>query len=86
MIIKHKVLINLFVPELERKLELYLPVNRTVSEVIFMINRLLLEITNDLYPKKSIFQLSNRDSGIVYNHDLIIRNTDIRNGSNLVII
>lgn len=81
---EYKVLIKLYVPEIEENYEMYIPVNKYVGEVSI----LLCEIINDLskiYPTKKNASLCNRHTGIIYEKNTLVRNTDIRNGTELVI-
>lgn len=81
---EYKVLIKLYVPEIEEQYEMYIPINKTIGEIC----ELLCKIVNDLskvYPVKKNACLCNRRSGIIYEKNHMIRQTDIRNGSELVI-
>lgn len=81
---EYKVLIKLFVPEIEETYEMYIPINKSIGE----ISELLCKLVNDLskvYPIKKNSSLCNRHTGIIYEKQAIIRNTDIRNGTQLVI-
>lgn len=81
---EYKVLIKLFVPEIEEEYEMYIPINKCVGEIA----ELLSKIVNDLskvYPIKKNACLCNRHSGVIYEKYFMIRQTDIRNGTELVI-
>ena len=81
---EYKVLIKLFVPEIEETYEMYIPINKTIGE----ISELLSKLVNDLskvYPVKNNACLCNRYTGIIYEKQYLIRDTDIRNGTELII-
>lgn len=81
---EYKVLIKLYVPEIEETYEVYIPVNLHVGEV----SNLLCELVNDLskiYPLKNNIHLCNRRTGKIYNKTDIVLKTDIRNGTELII-
>ena len=61
----YKVLVTVFVPEIDQKFEFYIPVNRYVEQVITIINH--------------------RRTGEIYNNGLYVRNTNIKNGTQLVL-
>lgn len=82
---EYKVLIKLFVPEVEQSFEMYIPVNKTVSQVIFLMNKVVNDITLGSYPIKDTIKLINRRSNVQYDLSKLIRNTDIKNGTELVI-
>lgn len=80
----YKILIKLFLPELEQDFEMYIPVNRTIGQVIELMNKVVNDITLNVYPIKDGLQLMNRRNNTLYNYDDLVRNTDIRNGTELV--
>ena len=82
---EYKVLIKLFVPEVEQSFEMYIPVNKTVSQVIFLMNKVVNDMTLGCYPIKDTIKLINRRSNVQYDLSKLIRNTDIKNGTELVI-
>ena len=81
---EYKVLIKLYVPEIEETYELYIPVNKYIGEIA----ELLCKIVNNLsrvYPAKKNACLCNRRTGVIYERINTIRQTDIRNGTELVL-
>lgn len=80
----YKILIKLFLPELEQDFEMYIPVNRTIGQVIELMNKVVNDITLNVYPIKDGLQLMNRRNNTLYNYNDLVRNTDIRNGTELV--
>ena len=82
---EYKVLIRLYVPEIEEEFEVYIPINKTVYEVTASLNQ-LVNMLSRVYPIKDTTILYNRRSGAPYLSDVLIRDTDIRNGTELVMI
>lgn len=80
----YKILIKLFLPELEQSFEMYIPVNRTIGQVIELMNKVVNDITLNVYPIKDGLQLMNRRNNTFYEYNDLIRNTNIRNGTELV--
>ena len=84
---KNKVLIQLVVPCLETKYDLFVPINKRVGNVIDLLCKTLNEITNGLYDENSEGKkLYNAITGELYNMQDIIRKTNIRNGSKIVLL
>lgn len=81
---EYKVLVLILVPEIEKKFEIYLPVNRTIGDVLRYINKLINENTSGIFPIKNNVVLCNRFTNEVYSFNKYIRDTDIRNGTQLV--
>lgn len=80
-----KVLVNIYVPEIEQNYEFYIPVNRTIDIVIQIINHAINEIVFGEFPIKDNLQLCNRRTGQIYDNGFYVRNTDIKNGTQLVL-
>ncbi len=78
----NKVLINLYVLSLGKNYELFLPVNEKIGNVSKLLNTTLF---NSINPDKN-YILINIDNGWVYKNNDIIRNTDIRNGTRLILV
>ena len=81
-----KVLVNIIVPILEKKYEIFLPVSKTVGETIILVSKALVELSNGHYNYQNKEKLYNKVSGVQYNLSDIIKNTDIRNGTDLIFI
>ena len=83
---ENKILIMLIVPELDETYDLFIPINRKIGNVIELINKFLSDITKNIY-KGSIHQnLYNHETGTRYNINNTVYETDIRNGTKLVLI
>lgn len=82
---EYKVLIELYLPEIEDTYEAYIPINKTVGEIMELLMGLIRnqhsELPDDVKPK-----LYNRHNYRRYYSKEVIRNTDIRNGTGLVAI
>lgn len=81
---EYKVLVTILVPEIEKNFEIYIPVNKTIGEVMKLINKLINESTSGIFPMKNNFALCNRFTNEVYSFNKFVRDTDIRNGTQLV--
>ena len=83
---ENKVLIKLYVPELDSNFDAYIPVN----EIIWKINKMLVKSVSDLsgvnIDGKKEFILLNKNNTRIYNNNEIVINTDIRNGTELILI
>ena len=82
----NKVLVNLSVPEVGKTYDLYLPVNRKIGNIILLLNKTINELTNGEYPIANNNGLFNADTKELYNVDVLLFNTNIRNGTRLILI
>lgn len=83
---ENKVLVNLYVPIMEKKYEIYLPANKRIGEIIVLLGKALTDITGGYYVYSRKQRLYNRQTGKEYNYNEIIKYTNIRNGTELVIM
>lgn len=81
----YKVLVNVFVPEIEQSFEFNIPVNKHIELVIKIINKAINELTFGQFPEKDNLQICNRRTGQIYDNGFYVRNTDIKNGTQLVL-
>ncbi len=82
----NKVLINVDVPELDSNYDLFIPVN----ELVWRVNKLVIKSISDLSGvplnpnDKYIF--INKINNTLYNNNEVIIDTDIRNGTELIML
>lgn len=82
----NKILINLYVPNLNQHYDLFIPVN----EFIWKINKLVVKSISDLSDGKLLmnqnYVIVNIETGKIYDNNDIVINTDIRNTTKLALI
>lgn len=83
---KNKVLVEILVPTIEEKYDVYLPINKKVGNVINLLNKAIVESSNGVFVADNTVCLYNSITGDKYDIDKLIYDTDIRNGSILVLM
>lgn len=78
---ENKVLVSLYVVSLDKKIEVYLPINEKVGNVLMLLKRSLFETNVD-----RTMVLLNLRSGNVYKNNDLVRDTDIKNGAKLILV
>lgn len=81
---KNKVLVELSVPSLDEVYSVYIPINKRVGNIIQLLNKSLFELTNGLYVGSDKTYLYD-EQGEIYDVNMLIRETNIRNGSLVVL-
>ncbi len=80
----NKVLIELIVPEIDKRFSIFLPINKRIGNIILLLNKSINEIDeNHIKTSNSLY---NRDTGQKYDINLLLYNSDIRSGMVLVLI
>ncbi len=82
----NKVLVNLKVPEIDKSFDLFLPVNKKIGNIILLINKTLSELTEGKYKINSLYALFNLYTKELYTSDQLLLNTNIRNGTKLLLL
>lgn len=82
----NKVLIKLILPEINQTFDMFIPVN----EYIWKINKLIVRSINSLIGEvldisKEYF-IINKENGKIYQNNEIVINTEIRNGTELILL
>lgn len=83
---KNKVLVELVVPTIEETYNIFLPINRKVGNVIVLVSKAVNELSGGYFVATDTNALYNGDTGKIYEIDTLIRNTDIRNGSRIILM
>ncbi len=83
---QNKVLISIEVPEIDLSFDVFIPVN----ELIWKITKLIVKSVSDLSginldPQNPYLLINKINNKIYQNNDLVI-NTDIRNGTELILL
>lgn len=84
--IENKVLVSVIVPSLEQKYDVYIPVNRKIYSVIAMIKKALYDLSISAFDMNNSYFLYNALTGTIYDVNLLVRDTDIRNGSSIILL
>ena len=73
------------IPLIERKYELLVPIDRRIHDLIFLLKNNIPELSLDYY-KDRLPYLYNKNSGQLYSMNLIIKDSNIKMGTRLVLI
>ena len=82
----NKVLIRIIMPMLDESFNCFIPVN----EVIWKLKKLIIKSISDLsglsLDMRADYVMINKDNGRIYKSNEVVINTDIRNGSEIVMM
>ena len=84
--IENKVLVSVNVPSLEEKYDVYIPVNRKIYSVIKMLKQSLFELSLGSFNMENDYILYNGLTGTMYDMNQLVRDTDIRNDSKIIML
>lgn len=72
-------------PILDKKYELLVPIDRRIHELINLLKKNIPELSENYY-KENNLSLYNKSTGELYDMNLIIKNSNIKTGTRLVLI
>ena len=82
----NKVLVTINVPSLEKSFDIFIPVNRRVHNVIALVKKSLYDVSGHSFNMETIYTLYNATTGAPYDMNQLIRDTDIRNNTRLILL
>ena len=82
----NKILIKLIVPDLDNTYDIFIPVNEQVWRVKKLIVKTVIDLANIESNENAQYILINKSNTRIYQNNEIIINTDIRNGTELILI
>lgn len=82
---KNKVYIKLKVPEIDKDYDIYLPVNKKIGNIVILLNEAIHELSNEEIEINENNKLYNEKTLELYSPDVLLINTNIRNGTVLVL-
>ncbi len=86
ILMENKVLVKIIVPLLDDSFDCFIPVNEVIWKIKKLIIKSISDLTNTNLDLSSDYIFINKDNGRIYNTNEIVINTDIRNGSEIVVL
>ena len=81
----NKFLVKVYVPLLDSNYDVWIPNSKRVKDIVYYISAMLKNLTDGEFEIKN-YDLINRFNGNIYDYDLIINETDIKNSTELIIM
>lgn len=86
MKMNNKVLVKLYVPMLESQFDVWLPISRNVSKIIILLVKALREFTGNSYNPQYMPMLYDKVTAKEYNINASVKDNNIINGTEIVLI
>lgn len=81
----NKVNVDLIVPSIGERFNLFIPINKSVGEIIVILNNTINEMTG-YFPKNRNLSILDVTENKIYDYNQELINTGIKNGSVLALI
>lgn len=82
----NKILVELYIPLIEKSYDLYIPINKKIGTVKKLIEEGLIELTDNAYKQSNETNLYSKETGKIYNVNDTVRDTDLKNGSKIILM
>ena len=81
-----KVLVEIFVPVLDRSFDMFIPLQSPMYEVLELIKKAISEMSDGRFIANQNTTICHREDGSILNINLSVYELEIRNGSKLMLI
>ena len=82
----NKILVSLEIPLIETKYDLFIPINKKVGTIKSLIENSLMELTDNAYSPRADTNFYSKETGDIYDVNKTVRDTDLKNGSRVILI
>ena len=82
----NKVCVDLIVPSIEERYNVFIPVNKKTIEIIFLLNEAINDMTYGSFVMSEQLSLINADTGAVYDVNNTFLENNILNGAKLILL
>ena len=82
----NKVLVKLYVPILDEVYDIWLPLNKKIYNIIHLLVNVINELNDNCFQYVKLPRLYDKKTATEYNVCLNLKETDIRNGTELILL
>lgn len=82
----NEILVRLYVPMLDEQYDIWIPVNKRVHTIIKLFVEAIKDLTKGYYVPNKLPKLYDKTTAKAFDMNLKIIDTDIRNGSELILM
>ena len=83
---KNKILVKIYVSDIDEEYEIYIPVNETINKVLELVIKSVSELSDNNLDSNKTYHLLDPESSIIYDNSNIVRDTNIKNNKKIVLI
>lgn len=82
----NKILVVVYVPKIEMEYEVYIPINRKIGTIKKLIVQAIDELSNQNLNSYESLKLYENDTGNLLPNNIYVKNSNLSNGTKLVLI
>lgn len=82
----NKILIELEIPLIEKKYDLFIPINKKIGTIKRLIENALVDLTDNAYVPRYDSNFYSKETGQIFDVNKTVRDTELRNGSRIILL
>ena len=82
----NKVLVKVYVPTIEEIYDVWIPAHKKIGNIIYLLVKAINELSNGDYEPSKVPQLYDKLTAEEYDVNLIVKESTIRSGTELILI
>ena len=82
----NKILVELEIPLIETKYDMFIPINKKIGTIKSLVENSLMELTDSAYSPRQDTNFYSKETGDIYDVNRTVRETDLKNGSRIILI
>ncbi|MBQ4030612.1 MAG: hypothetical protein II625_02545 [Bacilli bacterium] len=82
----NKVLVSIEIPEIGYSYDVFIPINEQIWKITKLVSKCVSDLSGATLLTKETYYFINKNNGIIYPSNDIVADTDIRNGTELVLV
>ena len=86
MKVNNKVLVKIYIPVMEMQFDVWLPISRNVSKIIVLLVKAINEFSGGVYKPTNMPTLYEKNTAKEYNINASVKDNNIKNGTEIVLI
>ena len=83
---KNKILVELEVPLIEKKYDLFISTNKKIGTIKRLIENALVDLTDNAYVPRDDSNFYSKETGQIFDVNKTVRDTELRNGSRIILL
>ena len=83
---KNKILVELSVPYIEKSYDVFIPINKKIGTIKKLIENSINSLIDNDYEIREDANLYSKDTGEIYDVNKTVKDTDLQNGSRIILI
>lgn len=82
----NKILLEISIPSIEKSYDVFVPVSKRIGTIKSLVEKGIIDLTDHNYKVKEDTNLYSKETGEIYDINMKIIDSDLKNGSRLILL